>query len=422
MHNHNSERDAFLCNTENLFGCISKAIIKYLYWPVFSLPLSSPEPASKHTLVLLDPHFAMAPLTFSILVFALFFVSGQSQFVPLPGGQAVAPGQLFFGANCKSKGCGIQQGPFGPVFFGGGCKSKGCPIPPGFEVPGVPATPLPPAPPVCCTPDGCLNGYKTECLIGALTPRLRTQGFFVASGSCSGRQRKFNCRSAESVCAGNRRRCVFKRCRRNRPGRPRPPRTRPPATRPPGTRPPGTRPRPPKPVPGRKSKHPYPYSRMLSEDEESDEPVVDTDDRYFQLIDRMINISRTGGDDRLPSAVRQFGFGGCKSKSCPFGVFPNGNVPGGGQFVFGGACKSKGCGIVQGPGGPVYFGGACKSKGCPLPPGFVIPTPSPPPAEPVPEDPKLPPGVPPFRPPGRRDCCFARPCETQRICRCVLNQ
>ncbi|CAN8068307.1 unnamed protein product [Agarophyton chilense] len=344
----------------------------------------------------------------------------------------------FFGANCKSKGCGIVQGPFGPVFFGGACKSKGCPVPPGVNVPGVPTTPLPPAPPVCCTPDGCLNGYRTECVVGALNPRLASQGYFVASGSCSGTLTRFDCSRAETVCSGNRARCEFRRC----PPPPQPmPRPRPPMPRP---MPPVQRP----------CKHgPCKYvDRQLVEDEtvlNDLGPKVDTENPYFQLIDRMINLSyvasATGFNaaDSLDAAVlRKFkfkgGFPSCKSKGCPFGVFPGAvagagvptgaNIPGavpgstfpGGNFFPGGNCKSKGCGIIQGPFGAVYVGGACKSKGCPVPPGFNVGPATPAPQAPSPA-PRLPDRIPPFVPPPAGSCCFVRPCSTQRLCRCVLN-
>ncbi|KAI0562825.1 hypothetical protein FGB62_52g03 [Gracilaria domingensis] len=217
----------------------------------------------------------------------------------------------FFGANCKSKGCGIVQGPFGPVFFGGACKSKGCPIPPGVNVPGVPTTPLPPAPPVCCTPDGCLNGYRTECIVGALNPRLAAQGYFVASGACSGPPTRFDCRRAEIVCSGNRARCIFNRC-------------------PPPPRPAMPRPRPMQPRPCKGKKHCAYVDRQLVEDEGVAHdlgPKVDTEHPYFQLIDRMINLSYSGHAESLGSDVaRQLkfkgGFPSCKSKGCPFGVFP----------------------------------------------------------------------------------------------------
>lgn len=339
----------------------------------------------------------------------------------------------FFGANCKSKGCGIVQGPFGPVFFGGACKSKGCPVPPGVNIPGIPATPLPPAPPVCCTPDGCLNGYRTECVVGALNPRLAAQGYFVASGACSGQLTRFDCRRAETVCSGNRARCVFRQC-------PRPP--SPPSTRPPMTNPPAMMKPMPRPCKRGHCKYiPKYVDRQVNEATEVPEdfgPMVDTEEPYFQLIDRMINLSHTTPAD-IPISLRQKfkfkgGFAGCKSKGCPFGVFPGaaqlGTVPVtaglpagnffGGNF-FGGNCKSKGCGIVQGPFGPVYFGGACKSKGCPLPPGFTIGPSSPSPSPPSPA-PRVPDRIPPFAPPPPNSCCFVRPCNTQRLCRCVLNK
>ncbi|PXF40773.1 hypothetical protein BWQ96_09535 [Gracilariopsis chorda] len=334
----------------------------------------------------------------------------------------------FFGANCKSKGCGIVNGPFGPVFFGGACKSKGCPVPPGVSVPGVPATPLPPAPPVCCTPDGCFNGYRTECLTGALSPRLAVQGYFVASGSCSGPLTRFDCRRAENVCSGNRARCVFRGC-------PPPPR---PMPRP---MPPGMQPRPKPCKKGHCKPYPVYVDRQATTDEEIMSnlgPKVDTEEPYFKLIDRMINLSY-GVPSDIPISLRQKfkfkgGFGGCKSKGCPFGAFPGAfpqglttqgfttqGLGGQGGLFFGGNCKSKGCGIVQGPFGPVYFGGACKSKGCPVPPGFSIGPATPTPQAPTPA-PTLPDRIPPFVPPPPNSCCFVRPCATQRLCRCVLNK
>lgn len=309
---------------------------------------------------------------------------GPGEFIPVPGG-------FFFGKECKSKGCGILRGPGGDIFFGGGCKSKGCPIPPGFPIPGLPPSPVPrpsrrpprtrpprvPTP-ICCTPNGCLRGYRTQCMAGALTPSLASLGYYSASGSCSGQMSKFKCARAEVICSGNRGRCVFKKCPGRQTPRPRP----------------SGKPRH-SPKPGYKTQYPH----------------------------RLLNTTAEMEIDLLGTQRQTAGF--CKSKGCPFGP-PE-------QIIFGGACKSKGCGVVNTPGGPLFFGGACKSKGCPVPPGFVVaPSPLPPrrprrprrPRQPRPRASPLPPlplPVPPFVPPRSGLCCFARPCRTQRICRCILS-
>lgn len=280
---------------------------------------------------------------------------GGGTFVPVPDG-------FYFGKECKSKGCGILKSPSGDTFIGGGCKSKGCPLPPGTTIPGVSPTPLPPQPDVCCTPEGCRSGYRRQCMAGALTLRLALQGYFVASGSCSGPLKKFRCKSAEGICSGNRGRCVYKRCKRR------------------GKRSPSPSPKP-------KNPHPYP-------------PYP-----YWPQTPSRMYINVTEGLAR--STGRQESL--CKSKGCPFGE-PD-------EIFFGGSCKSKGCGIVNTPSGPIYVGGACKSKGCPVPPGLLT-KPSPAPSRRP--NPPLPPRVPAFRPPKRGQCCFARKCNTQRLCRCTL--
>lgn len=298
---------------------------------------------------------------------------GPGEFIPIQSG-------FFFGKECKSGGCGVLRGPGGDTFFGAGCKSKGCPLTPGFPIPGLSPSPRPSnsprpkrRPPVCCTPGGCLRGYRTQCMAGALTPRLATLGYYSAGGSCSGALKKFPCRRAEVICTGNRGRCVYKKCR----GQPRPSRS----------------PRP------RRSKSPKP----------SHPP---------HYPHRLLNVTEEMSLDLISTQRQTSAF--CKSKGCPFGP-PD-------QIIFGGACKSKGCGIVNTPNGPIFFGGGCKSKGCPLPPGFFSPSPVPRPSRrPTPPRPRpsrrpLPPGVPPFRPPRKGQCCFARPCNTQRICRCVLSR
>lgn len=291
-----------------------------------------------------------------------------------------------FGPNCKSKGCGIRGGPFGPIYFGGACKSKGCPVPPGFNVPGPPNQPLPPAPPVCCTPQGCLNGYRTECIGGALSPALAAQGYFSASGSCSGPLTEFNCADVASVCTGNRGRCVFEQC-------PPPPPTAPPPTAPPPTNRPRTEPPRSRPHPIPPPKTPAPYGKGAYSHMAIHENWSAGDDMYGQYLDEQVD---------LAVSVRQ-----CKSKGCGFAGF-NGN------------CKSKGCGLFAGPGGPFFQGGACKSKGCPVPPTFNIP-PQPLPGQPPVAPPQpLPVPVPQVPAPRPGDCCFTRPCNTQRICKCVL--
>ena len=314
---------------------------------------------------------------------------GPGEFIPLP------PDQLLFGKTCKSKGCGILRGPFGDVIFGGGCKSKGCPVPSGFPIPGVSPSPVPRRTrrprrprrpqPICCTPDGCLRGYRPQCMSGSLSPSLAALGYFSASGSCSGALSKFSCARAEVICSGNRGRCVYKRCGGGRGPRP--------------SRRPGAR-------PSRRPAHPSPWPKSKA--------------RYGA---RFLNVTEGFVLGALQTERQVAGF--CKSKRCPFGT-PD-------QVVFGGQCKSKGCAVVNTPGGPLLFGGGCKSKGCPLPPGFVVPggSPSPRPRRPrrsrgprpAPSPlPPLPPRVRPFQPPRRGQCCFARPCKTQRICRCILSR
>lgn len=306
---------------------------------------------------------------------AIFVVLVQDVFAQGPckskgcgGGTFVSvEGNFFFGKECKSKGCGILKSPSGDLFIGGGCKSKGCPLPPGTNIPGTPTLPAPPPPNVCCTPEGCRDGYSRKCIAGVLTQRLALEGYFVASGSCSGRLRKFRCNSAESVCTGNRGRCVYKQC-------------------------PKRRRRTPSPTPKPKNPHVYPPH-----------PYWPNKPSYrMQFMNETNFVVR---HDDKGSGVESL----CKSKGCPFGE-PK-------EIFFGGSCKSKGCGIVDSSSGPIYVGGACKSKGCPFP-AILLTSPSPSPrSRPKPE---LPPRVPAFRPPKRGQCCFARPCNTQRLCRCVL--
>lgn len=64
----------------------------------------------------------------------------------------------------------------------------------------------------CCSPDRCVQGYFAACMAGALTPRHRRMGFFSSSGSCSGPRVRFDCSRYEQECDGNRGRCEFRPC------------------------------------------------------------------------------------------------------------------------------------------------------------------------------------------------------------------